>query len=414
VRLLQADLSQLTRHHRPKYPSPMIPRRKPALFALLLAFSYAHRSLAQFIPTTACATFDSSGALSTGTIRDLSDIEIKLSEPNARAVTAHVTIPFSKFCEQAFSIDGSWLATVVRADALYVVIVDRKSGHIQKQFSLPWQLFRKFPFEPESHSAFLAGFLPDNSLALWRYVPHDLSDPHSAPSVDLHMQSWSLNGELLSDRPLGDVEGGGDRRGPIPAYGLSRLWVPAGCTACYQGLSLADGRIVPTDFLTVPGEQRREPAYVAAMNQFVTTTGQGTNTGKGKEAQKAVLFDHSGEVKTQVDLPIPTNMWGALVPDWLYADTPRLSSDGQIAAIYRSRVAWVLVDTDRDWGSEVNLLDTDPLRVITTYKTGHGGIQALAVDHRNSTIRLVGFWKDHWHDLRWDQNHPGIWKKAAI
>jgi hypothetical protein len=91
-----------------------------------------------------------------------------------------------------------------------------------------------------------------------------------------------------------------------------------------------------------------------------------------------------------------------------------VSSDGKFAAIGRSRIAWVLVDTDRDWGSEICMLATNPLRLITTLKTGLGGIQALAINHRDNTIRLVGFWKNSWHDLRWDENHPRRWLTAKI
>jgi len=49
-----------------------------------------------------------------------------------------------------------------------------------------------------------------------------------------------------------------------------------------------------------------------------------------------------------------------------------------MAATGRTRVAWVLVDTDRDWGSEVLLLNLHPLGVVATLRTGKGGIGALA------------------------------------
>jgi hypothetical protein len=77
-----------------------------------------------------------------------------------------------------------------------------------------------------------------------------------------------------------------------------------------------------------------------------------------------------------------------LVPDWFYALQPQISHDGEIAAVARERVAWVLVDTARDWGSEVIVLTTDPLRVAAVLKTGLGGIGATAVDRRGSTVRL--------------------------
>ncbi len=78
----------------------------------------------------------------------------------------------------------------------------------------------------------------------------------------------------------------------------------------------------------------------------------------------------------------------------------------------RTRVAWVLVDTDRDWGSEIVLLNTHPLAVATVLKTGKGGIGAIAVDHRNGMVRLVGFWKEQWHDLKYDEQHPRKWIKT--
>ncbi len=120
--------------------------------------------------------------------------------------------------------------------------------------------------------------------------------------------------------------------------------------------------------------------------------------------QKAVLLDYSGIVTSSVQLPFFPNLLGPLVRDWFYVRQVIASSDGQYAAIGRTRVAWVLIDTDRDWGSEVVLLRTHPLGVVSTIKTGQGGIGALTVDHRNNVVRLVGFWKDRWHDLRLDES----------
>jgi hypothetical protein len=69
-----------------------------------------------------------------------------------------------------------------------------------------------------------------------------------------------------------------------------------------------------------------------------------------------------------------------------------------------------MVDMDRAWGSEIALVKTHPLAISTILKTGKGGISAVAIDHRNGTVRLVGFWKDRWHDLQYDEQHPGKWK----
>jgi hypothetical protein len=75
-----------------------------------------------------------------------------------------------------------------------------------------------------------------------------------------------------------------------------------------------------------------------------------------------------------------------------------------MAAVARTRVAWLLVDTDRDWGSEIILLRMHPLSVLATYKTGKGGVGSFAVDHHNSVIRVVGYWKHRWNNLRCDQS----------
>lgn len=71
--------------------------------------------------------------------------------------------------------------------------------------------------------------------------------------------------------------------------------------------------------------------------------------------------------------------------------------------------AWVFVDTDRDSGHEIDLVSTSPLKYAADYTTGEGGVQALVVDHQGNIVRIVGFWKDEWHELRWDESHPGKW-----
>ncbi|WP_263350792.1 hypothetical protein [Acidicapsa acidisoli] len=159
----------------------------------------------------------------------------------------------------------------------------------------------------------------------------------------------------------------------------------------------------------MPKDNVTLPMQVPNTKQLITTT-----TVDYRTAQKAVLFNSSGEITASVSLPFFPNLFGPLVPDWFYSKAPTVSLDGQIAAIGRTRVAWVLVDTDRDWGSEIDILNLDPLHLITTLKTGQRGIQAVAVDHRNHTIRLVGFWRNQWHDLSWDESHPGKWESSKI
>jgi hypothetical protein len=274
------------------------------------------------------------------------------------------------------------MATVVKAEALNVVILNCKTGLVEAQFSSPWQVFHKFQFESKSLSGFLAGFTLNDNVVLWRGVPHDPSDPKLIPLVDQHMQTWSIKGELLADQPLGNA-GRDDGKVAGITNGLTRICHPAG--GCYWHLLSPDQQDI---FMTIDRV--------------------------GDKNEKATLFDHSGDEKAEMDMPVPRNIWGRLVPDWMFSRAPLLSPDGQIAAVIRSHVAWVLVDTDRDWGSEIDLLSTKPLRLIAAYKTGLGGIGALAVDHRNSAIHIVGFWNGKWHDLRWDENHPGSWKKAAF
>jgi hypothetical protein len=134
--------------------------------------------------------------------------------------------------------------------------------------------------------------------------------------------------------------------------------------------------------------------------------------GRERTAQKATLLQSSGRVVEQVSLPFMPNFLVPLTVDWFRVHKPILSHDEEIAAIGRSRVAWVLIDTDHDWGSEIVVLRTHPLGVVTTLKTGKGGIGAIALDHRAGVIRLVGFWKDRWHDMRWDESHPRKWTEA--
>jgi hypothetical protein len=111
-------------------------------------------------------------------------------------------------------------------------------------------------------------------------------------------------------------------------------------------------------------------------------------------------------MKAGASLPYFPNLFGPLVPDWFVDLKPAVSHDGKIAAVGRTRVAWVLVDTDRDWGSEIILLKLQPPMVITKLKVGKGGIGAMAVDHDDGKVRIAGFWGRRWHELRCDDNQP--------
>jgi hypothetical protein len=126
----------------------------------------------------------------------------------------------------------------------------------------------------------------------------------------------------------------------------------------------------------------------------------------GRTAQKAVLFDSSGQLMAQVGLPFFPNLLGPLVPDWFTDRKPEVSHDATVAAVGRTRIAWVLVDTDRDWGSEVVVLKLHPLAVLATLKTGKGGIRTVAIDHREGFVRVVSFWDEQWHEMKCDDVHP--------
>ena len=113
---------------------------------------------------------------------------------------------------------------------------------------------------------------------------------------------------------------------------------------------------------------------------------------------------------SEVSLPFVLNTIWLLMPDWYWVQQPRLSPDGEIAAVGRSLVAWVLVDGDRDWGSEIVILKTHPLTVAATIKTGKGGVSGLSVDHRNGMIRVAGYWGARWHDVQRDEHKSfGKW-----
>jgi hypothetical protein len=358
--------------------------------------------------TRTCAAFAPDGTLATGTIKS-DEIETRLNAPGAPAATIHVSIDNSRSCEETFSNDGKWLATVAPGSELTVVIHDGKTGSVHKQFSSAWRQLADHPLEWAYMSSFLGGFLPDDSLVLWRYVPRPVADPADGSHVDLHLQRWSVDGEMLSELDLGDMGfgvGGGQRR-PIFADGLGLIWLPVKCrSACYKAVRVSGAQIQKDGDLTLPDDTAAEPVPLPGKNQLLTVVGI------QRSAQKATLLDSSGRIQKQIRLPYVPNLFGPLVPDWFGADRIAISSDGEMAAMARTRVAWVLVDTDRDWGSEIVLLKTHPLAIATVLKTGKGGIAAIAVDHRNGIVRLVGFWKGQWHDMTYDEQHPGKWTKA--
>lgn len=115
---------------------------------------------------------------------------------------------------------------------------------------------------------------------------------------------------------------------------------------------------------------------------------------------------HLGNLTAQVGLPFFPNLLGPLVPNWFTDRKPAVSQDGTVAAVGRTRIAWVLVDTDRDWGSEIVVLKLHPLAVFATLKTGRGGMRTVAIDHRDGFIHVVSFWDEQWHEMKCDDVHP--------
>jgi hypothetical protein len=373
------------------------------IFSLIIGSGFFFQSYGQTMRTQACVAFAPDGALATGTLKE-GDLETRLSEPGAAAVVTHTSISKFRGCEEALSEDGKWLATTVPGSReLTVLIHDRKTGALHRRFSSEWKRLDSSPLEWVYKSSFLGGFLPDDSLVLWRYIRQASAGAAEAYHINLHMQRWSVEGELLSELNLGELGSGVGGRQPISIGGLGLLWLPGEQGGSYRGIKLSGKEIEDAGTLTLPGESVIGPAFLPGTSELLTVTGK-------REAQKVVLLDSAGHVQKQVRLPFFPNLFGPLVPDWFSVQLLELSHDGEFAAVARTRIAWVMVDTDRDWGSEIALVKTHPLAISTVLKTGKGGISAVAIDHRNGTVQLVGFWKDRWHDLQYDEQHPGKWK----
>jgi hypothetical protein len=375
------------------------------LFALLFSFGLTEKCHGQNPLTDACAVFAADGGFATGTLRN-GDLETKLNERGAVVATVRVAIGRSPFlglsqrCEETFSTDGRWLATVVPSDELTVVIFDRKAQTVHRNFSSKWYRFHDMPIEPGHRSSFLGGFLQDDSLVLWRYVPRAVANAGDASNADLHLQRWSVEGQLLSDQNLGGVGFGPGGRQPIVFNEFNLLWIPNKCeVVCYRGVKASEGQFADAGTLKLPNDNATQPVTLPGDEGLLSVLGERTG-------QRVVVLDLSGRLEAQVSLPFFPNLLGPLVPDWFAALTPTVSHDGKVAAVGRTRVAWVLVDTDRDWGSEIVLLRMHPLAVTAKLKTGKGGIGAMAVDHRNGIVRIVAFWGGRWHELRCDDEHP--------
>lgn len=208
----------------------------------------------------------------------------------------------------------------------------------------------------------------------------------------------------LTDQDLGSD--GWERTPRSDAGGL--VWIPLACATstrwCYRGVRIERRVLTPASRLSLPDNAVFQFVPLPDGKRFLSVTGKGS-------VQKPVLADSSGRVENEMALPFSPNFLRPLVPDWFQVHRIAVSPDGNFAAISRTRIAWILVDTGRDWGSEILLLSFDPLAVVKTVKTGKGGTGVIAVDHRGDRIRLVGFWKEGWHEMRYEQQHAGKWAK---
>jgi hypothetical protein len=198
-----------------------------------------------------CVAFAEDGALATGTL-EKGELETRLEEHGTVTATSHMAIAgiplgrLSQHCEEAFSNDGKWLATVVPGSDLTVIILDRKTKTVHRSFSSAWHQLHDMSIEPMYRSSILGGFLQDDSLVLWRYVPRAVADTADASNADLHMQRWSVEGELLSDRDLSEVGLSPSGRQPIILNGLNLLWIPSRCEVwCYgyRRVGLSGGQV---------------------------------------------------------------------------------------------------------------------------------------------------------------------------
>ena len=224
--------------------------------ALLVGGGLGARCIGQSLRPATCATFAADGSLATGTLHN-GEFQIKV-DGHPTTVRIEGGPQYRGSCEEAFSEDGKWLAAVVPANELTILILDRKAQTLH-QFSSDWHQLRNAPLEPGYGFSFLGGFLSDDSLALWRYVPRAVPDPSDGSHVDLHLQRWSVNGELLSDQNLG-IETRG-RPAPISLGAGSFVWIPAGCTTgtCYTSMKISGTTLIPTGNLSLPKDFASQP-----------------------------------------------------------------------------------------------------------------------------------------------------------
>ena len=144
------------------------------VLALLFGGCFGARCFGQSTRLATCATFAADGSLATGTLHN-GELKINL-DGHTMLIRIEGGFQYRDSCEESFSDDGKWLAVVVPADELTILIVDRKVQTLHRQFSSEWHQLRNVPLEPGYTFSHLDGFLHDGSLALWRYVPRAVAD----------------------------------------------------------------------------------------------------------------------------------------------------------------------------------------------------------------------------------------------
>lgn len=387
----------------------MFPGRGAFLFIFFTSLFFAVPSSAQASLVGTCTAFASNGDLLTGTIED-GKLELRLSPLGKPTILIGEPIENTKPCEISFSSDGKWAVIVAVSNELMVFVIDRATGTVHSKFSSSWLNLRNMPLERGYQGNFLGGFAENDSLVLWRYAPRPVANTNDGSNVEIRRQLWSIDGELLVDQDLGRPGWSGWRT-PIALGTTGVLWLAASCnatkTTCFRELRIRAHDIEDGDTISIPDSLATTLVPVAKNDTLFAVAGS------QETEQQALLLDRTGHVLDQAKLPFIRNLFQPLVPDWFGVRKPEVSADGEMAAVARTRVAWVLVDTDRDWGSEIILLRMHPLSVLTTYKTGRGGIGSFAVDHHNDgVIRVVGYWKHRWNNLRCDQS--GKCKNTAL
>jgi hypothetical protein len=347
-----------------------------------------------------CAAFASNGDLLFGAIRD-GEFKLHVHPAGQSLIRISEKVDASYHpCEISFSPDGKWAAVAVAGSEITVFVLDRATNTIFTRFSSQWLGRNGISYELQQGN-FLGGFDKNDSIVLWNYASQSNAGfTTDDVTIDLHRQLWSIDGKRISDQYV-SLPGWRAWRWFIQKYDGETVWLPASCKmTCYenyQKLSIRGDDMQNEGTLAIRDALAITPVFLPSRDLLLAIAGTQTS------AQSALLFDSSGHIVDKARLPFLPNPLRPVVPDWFGVSKLKVSADGEIAAVARTRTAWVLTDTDRDWGSEIILLRTQPLSVLRRYKTGRGGIGSIAVDQRNGVIRVVGYWRHGWNDLRCDE-----------